>query len=242
MARILLVDDEELVRSLVRRCLDDEGYEVWTVTDGMSALALARRHLPDLIILDINMPGIDGLEVCRRLRQDPNLRVTPILFLTERGAVKDRVQGLNEGADDYLPKPFDLGELAARVRALLRRAEVAADEGSEGDGSASLTVGRLRLDLRSRQVTVGESSVTLTPTEFDLLHHLMAHPDEVFAAEELLEQVWGYYPGTGDTSLVRWHIRNLRAKIERDPAHPRFIKTASHHGYTVASDSQRTRA
>ena len=237
MARILLVDDEELVISLVWQRLREEGHEVFTATDGMSALGLARRHLPDLVILDINMPGMDGLEVCHRVRQDPTLRATRILFLTERSAVNERVEGLDEGGDDYLPKPFGIGELAARVRALLRRAEAAADEASEADGSGSLTVGRLRLDLRSRRVTVNERAMTLTPTEFDLMHHLMAHPDEAFAAEELLQQVWGYHPGTGDSGLVRWHIRNLRAKIERDPARPRFIKTVSRHGYTLVGDS-----
>ena len=233
MARILVVDDEDLVLSVVRHSLRGEGYEVFAAADGRSALSLARRHLPDLIILDINMPGLNGLEVCRRLRQDPALEATPILFVTGRIAVKDRVEGLDQGGDDYLPKPFDIGELTARVRALLRRAEHAGREGSEAEGAASVLVGRLRLDLRSRQATVGRSTMALTPTEFDLLHHLMTHPDEVFSTEELLQQVWGYHPGTGDTSLVRWHVRNLRAKIERDPAHPRFIKTVPRHGYTL---------
>lgn len=237
MARILLVDDEEPVVSLVRHTLRKEGHEVFTAFHGLEALATARRHTPDLVILDIVMPGMDGLAVCQRLRQDPRLAAIPILFLTGRDAVEERIEGLDAGGDDYLPKPFESGELSARVRALLRRVQVTQEPDSQPEDAACLTVGSLSLDLHSRRVRVKGKTVEVTPTELALLHHLMAHPGEVFSTEELLQEVWGYSPGTGETSLVRWHVRNLRAKIEKDPACPRFIKTVSRHGYALTEDS-----
>lgn len=238
MARILLVDDEQDLVWAVRHSLSDESYEVLTAYDGVEALTIARRHRPDLVILDIIMPHLDGLQVCQRLRRDPTLAAVPILFLTERSAIEDRITGLDEGGDDYLVKPFDLRELKARVRALLRRGR-SAPEGRPGfpgfEGQDSLVVGPLTLDLRICQVGMGEKTVQLTPTEFDLLHHLMIHPGEVFSSQQLLRQVWGYPPATADPGLVRWHIKNLRAKIEPDPAHPVYIRTVPRHGYILTA-------
>jgi len=235
MARILLVDDEDLVISLVSRSLRAPGHDVLSATNGLEALACARRHRPDLVILDIIMPGMDGIELCARLRQDPALVEVPVLFLTARRAVQDRVEGLDAGGDDSLPKPFEINELEARVRALLRRVRLAGEARCSADRPEALTLGELSFDPRTGHVRVGDRTAELTPTECELLHHLMIHADEVFSAQELLEQVWGYHRGTGDTSLVRWHVRNLRAKIEDDPAHPRYLRTAPRHGYTLSS-------
>jgi len=233
MARILVVDDEQDLVWAVRHSLSDESYEVFTAYDGMEALAVAWRHHPDLVILDICMPRLDGVQVCRRLRRNPTLATVPTLFLTVRDAIEDRIKGLDEGGDDYLVKPFDLGELKARVRALLRRARSAPEGGPENaDHGPLLVVDPLALDLHSCQVHVGQKTVQLTPTEFKLLHHLMTHLGEIFSSEQLLQQVWGFHPGMADPSLVRFHIRNLRIKIEPDPAHPVYIRTVPHHGYT----------
>lgn len=234
-ARILVADDEEDLVWAIRYSLEDEGYEVLTAYDGAQTLAVARRHRPDLIILDIIMPRMDGLRVCQTLRRDPSLAAVPILFLTARSAVEDVVTGLDMGGDDYLTKPFDLKELKARVRALLRRRRPVSTGETTLSAPQVITVGPVRLDLRSRQVHVGHKRVPLTPTEFDLLHHLMSHPDEVFSSRQLLEQVWGFPPDVKNTSLVRWHIHNLRAKIEPDPEHPIYICTVSRHGYVFRS-------
>ena len=232
MTRILVVDDEQDLVWAVRRSLSDEGHEVLTAYDGMEALAIARRHRPDLVILDIAMPRLDGLQVCRRLRRDPTLAAVPILFLTVHSGIQDRIKGLDEGGDDYLTKPFDLEELKARVRALLRRARSVLEGGLEAEGPGPLLVaGPLVLDLHTRQVHLGEKAVQLTPTEFDLLYHLMTHPGEIFSSRQLLRQVWGYPPKSADPGLVRWHVKNLRTKIEPDPAHPVYIRTVPRHGY-----------
>jgi len=232
MAQILLVDDEQDLVWSLRHSLSDEGYEVLTAYDGVEALNAARRHRPDLVILDIVMPRLDGLQVCRRLRRDPTLAAVPILFLTVCSTIEARIKGLDEGGDDYLVKPFDLGELKARVRALLRRSRSDLGRRPEAEGRGpTLVVNSLALDLHTCQVHVEEKTMQLTPTEFDLLHHLMTHPGEVFSSQQLLQQVWGYPPRTGDPGTVRWHIKNLRDKIEPDPAHPVYILTVPRHGY-----------
>lgn len=234
MARILLADDEQDLAWIVRHSLGDEGHEVITAYDGAEALAVAQRHRPDLIILDIVMPRLDGLQVCRRLRRDPTLAAVPILFLTVRDAVEDRIKGLDDGGDDYLAKPFDLGELKARIRALLRRRRPLPTVGPEfQDRSFLLGVGPLTLDLHTCRVDVGGKSVQLTPTEFDLLRYLMIHAGQVFPSKQLLQQVWSCSPGTADPSLVRVHIKNLREKIEPDPPHPTYIRTIPGHGYML---------
>jgi DNA-binding response OmpR family regulator len=231
--RILVVDDEQDLVWAIRHSLKDEGYEVLTAYDGVEALTVAQSHRPDLVILDIVMPRLDGLQVCRRLRRDLTLGAVPILFLTVRSAVEDRIEGLSEGADDYLVKPFELDELKARVRALLRRGRHAPEGSPETQSRDSLMVGHLTLDLRSRQVRVGEKTMQLTSTEFDILYFLMRHPCEVFSSRQLLRQVWNYPPESADPGLVRWHMKNLRAKIEPDPGHPVYVYTLPHRGYIL---------
>ena len=217
----------------VRHSLTDDGHEVLTAYDGMEALSVARSHRPDLVVLDITMPRLDGLQVCNGLRGDPALASVPILFLTERTAIEDRVAGLDGGGDDYVVKPFDLRELRSRIGALLRR-KGSPEHGVPRQRSAWLvTVGSLVLDRRTRRVSARGVESQLTPVEFDLLHYLMTHQGELFSAQQLLEQVWGYPPDTADPSLVRWHIRNLRAKIEPDPDDPEYIRTVPRHGYML---------
>lgn len=233
MGTILVVDDEPMILSLVEQCLARDGHEIFTATSGARAMSIARRVNPHLIILDIEMPAMSGLDVCRQLREDPTLCRTLVLFLTKLDAVEDRVQGLDVGGDDYLPKPFSLDELSARVRALLRRAVPS----EEQEAGKVLRAGDLVLDTAGREATVRGQCVSLTPVQFDLLAYLMVNAQRVVSADELLQRVWGYAPGTGDGSLVRWHIRNLRQKIEREPAAPEFIKTVPGHGYMLTPSS-----
>jgi DNA-binding response OmpR family regulator len=228
---ILLVDDEHDLVWALSYSLRDEGYEVLTANDGAEAIAIARRHQPDLIILDIMMPGLNGLQVCHNLRRDAHTAATPILFLTGRSDVEDRVAGLNEGGDDYLVKPFDLRELKARIGALLRRRRATGGQPSQPHGC--LMVGPLTLNVLSRQLWRGEAAIQLTQAEADLLSFLMRHPGQVFSSYELLERVWNYPRDIADPSLVRWHMKNLRAKIEPEPARPVYIRTVPHQGYIL---------
>jgi DNA-binding response OmpR family regulator len=234
MTCILVVDDErDLVWSL-QHSLGAEGYNVLTAYDGLEALSIAWRQPPDLIVLDVVMPGMDGLTVCQRLRQDPILSRVPILFLTMRCTVEARVEGLDRGADDYLTKPFNLTELKARVRTLLRRDQQVPKEGPRPDIQGTvLRVGRLALDLHTRQAHVDGKVEQLTPIEFDLLRYLMTHRKMALSCRQLLQEVWNYSPGAANPSLVRWHIKNLREKIEPEPAHPTLVRTLPHHGYML---------
>lgn len=225
--RILAVDDERSILDVIRRRLESEGYEVITARDGEEALKVALAWGPDIAILDVIMPKMDGLELCRRMREQPELAGLPVLFLTSRESVEDRIRGFEAGADDYLPKPFDLRELSLRIRALLRRVRPVPE------GTDVLRVGRLALHLNTFILEAGDRQALLTPVEFQLMRHLMMHPGVVFTSERLLKEVWGYPVGAGSTDLVRAHIRNIRAKIEPDPAEPIYIRTVSRHGYTV---------
>ena len=238
MAHILVVDDEVDLAWALRQSLSDEGYEVSIAQDGKEALGAVARQRPDLIILDIKMPRMDGLEVCHRLRHDPSCAAVPILFLTVRSGIQDRIKGLDEGGDDYLSKPFDLGELKARVRALLRRAEPMRQLDSAEEEHFVIQAGETTMNLRTRQVLVAEKSVALTPTEFELLRHFMLSPQEVFSVAQLLEQVWDEPPGAGQPGLVRWYIKKLREKIEPDPSNPVYICSMRGHGYFFAADSK----
>jgi DNA-binding response OmpR family regulator len=202
------------------------------VYSGIEAIKEARRHRPDIIVLDVVMPGMDGLETCRELRVDPALADVPILFLTALGRPEDRVAGLRAGADDYLTKPFNLEELQLRIAAILRRVS----QMTPTPPVLTLKIRDLILDRNSYQVTTNQKQVKLTPVEFDLLYHLMMHPDEVFTSDRLLQEVWDYPTESGSPDLVRMHIRNLRNKIEQDPSQPEFIITIPRRGYTIASE------
>ena len=238
MTHILVVDDEVDLAWALRQSLSDEGYEVSIAQDGKEALGAVARQRPDLIVLDIKMPRMDGLEVCRQLRRDPRYAAVPILFLTVRSAVQDRIIGLDEGGDDYLSKPFDLDELKARIRALLRRAQPVGQLDLEEEEHFVVQAGEITMNLRTRQVRVGEKPLVLTPTQFKLLHHFIASPQEVFSVGQVLQQVWDYPPAADKPGLVRWHIKKLREKIEPDPSHPIYIRSMHGHGYFFALDSE----
>jgi DNA-binding response OmpR family regulator len=224
-ARVLVVEDDATVAEVVVRYLEREGFQVESVGDGNQALERAGSSLPDLVVLDLMLPGLDGLEVCRRLRA---VAPIPVIMLTARGEESDRVLGLELGADDYVAKPFSPRELTARVKAVLRRAQGPL---SPIDASGVLTVGDLEIDLAAREVRRHGEMVTLTTREFELLVFLVRHPRRVFRREELLEHVWGYT--YGDTSTVTVHIRRLREKIEPDPSAPRTIQTVWGAGYRL---------
>ena len=221
---ILLADDDATVVDVVERYLRREGFNVVSVGDGTSALARAIANPPDLLILDLMLPGIDGFEVCRQLRA---LAPVPVIMLTARGDESDRVIGLELGADDYVSKPFSPKELTARVKAVLRRAS--GPLAPVGHAASMLRVDNIELDLAGREAHVGEARLTLTSREFELLAFMMRHPGRAFRREELLRDVWGY--STGDTSTVTVHIRRLREKIERDPSHPERLATVWGVGY-----------
>jgi DNA-binding response OmpR family regulator len=227
MARILAIDDEEDVREIIRRGL--VGHEVTTALDGPTGLEEARRSPPDLILLDVTMPKMSGFEVCRRLRSMPELMTTPVVFLTARGTLSDKLEGFDAGADDYIPKPFDMRELEMRVQAVLRRARPYPD-------TEVLQVGGLSLNTRTREASSAAGACILTPTEFSLLEYMLRRPDEILPTHRLLEEVWEYPPGVGDPALVRMHIRNLREKLEHDPSDPNLIMTVGRQGYVIRDE------
>jgi DNA-binding response OmpR family regulator len=232
VAAILVVDDEPNIREVVGLYLRRDGHEVAEAADGAEALRLYREGRPDLVVLDLMLPKVGGLEVCRRMQADGGRRV-PLIMLTARGEEEDRIVGLSLGADDYVTKPFSPRELAARVGAVLRRFDEAADGpggARRGAGEEPLRFGDLRIDPVEREVSVRGKRVTLTAREFDLLHHLASHPKRVFTRDELMETVWGY-AFAADTSTVTVHVRRLREKVEEDPAQPRYLQTVWGVGY-----------
>jgi DNA-binding response OmpR family regulator len=237
--KILVVDDESVLVETMDYNLKQAGYQVITAADGASALEAARRETPDLIILDIMLPEMDGLEVCRQLRRESNTATTPIMMLTAKGDEIDKVVGLEVGADDYVTKPFGRRELLARVRALLRRAEypTASEEHTtqETAGEAprpgrELVADPLRIDLAGRRVFSREQELELQPKQFDLLVYLVRNRGTVLTRDQLLQNVWGY-DYVGDTRTVDVHVRWLREKIEEDPANPQLIQTVRGVGY-----------
>jgi DNA-binding response OmpR family regulator len=224
---ILVTDDEPTVREVVRRYLEREGYRVLEAADGPGALAQVHDDEVDLIVLDLMLPGIDGLEITRQLREAaPGGGDLPIIMLTAKTSEAERIEGLELGADDYVTKPFSPGELVARVRAVLRRTGPAPTLRSE----PPITHGDLHIDPGTHEVWVSERKVELTAKEFDLLWFLARHPRQVFSRGQLLDQVWGY-EFYGDPSTVTVHVRRLREKIEADPSHPRHILTVWGVGY-----------
>ena len=224
MVRVLVVDDDPTVREVVAGYLSRAGLTVDEAADGMDALARARHTPPDLVVLDLMLPGLDGLEVLRRLRAERgNL---PVVLLTARGEESDRVLGLEVGADDYVTKPFSARELVLRVQSILRRATVAPTRAADAD---LLVDGDLRVDPRARTVSRGGIPLALTSRELDLLIHLLRHPGQAFSRTDLLRQVWGWE--YGDESTVTVHVRRLREKVEPDPAAPQRVATVWGVGY-----------
>jgi two-component system, OmpR family, alkaline phosphatase synthesis response regulator PhoP len=228
--RILVVDDDKQIVRLVRAYLEQAGFQVLTAHDGEVALHTIRRERPDLVVLDLMLPGRDGRDITRVVRADPALADLPIIMLTARVEDADRIVGLELGADDYVTKPFNPGEVVARVRAVLRRAS------AEPTSPKVLQSGDLSLDTERHSVTVGGRPVDLTPTEFALLEHLLRHPGRAVSRLDLVES-GGDYAYAGDERTVDSHIKNLRRKIEPDPRQPTYIQTVYGIGYRLQSPS-----
>lgn len=229
MKQFLVVEDNHDIAKLVSMHLQDLGAEVQIANNGKLGLSLAQEKRFDLIILDLMLPGIDGLEICRRLRGADN--DTPILMLTAKSAELDRIVGLEMGADDYLPKPFSVRELVARAKAILRRVEThSTANNSSTSAEDHLTAGALVLEQAKRRVSISGEEVDLTAREFDLLWHFATHPGQVFSRSQLLDSVWGY-GHEGYEHTVNSHINRLRAKIEQDPSSPTYILTVWGVGY-----------
>ncbi len=227
---ILVAEDQTDIRDLIVMNLQHAGHEVDAVADGRAALASQAEQASDLLILDLMMPGLDGLEVCKALRARG--RATPILMLTAKSTELDRVLGLELGADDYLTKPFSMAELLARVKALLRRAELLRAAQAAPVAAQAVRNGDLEIMPVRREVRVGGRVVEFTALEFDLLLHFASHPGRVFTRTQLLDNVWGY-SHEGYEHTVTTHINRLRAKVEQDPMQPRFILTVRGAGYKM---------
>lgn len=223
-AKILVVDDDQHIAEMLSLVLEDEGFETVTVMDGSVAVATARSEEPDLILLDLMLPGMNGVDICRIIREES---AVPIVMLTAKTDTVDVVQGLESGADDYITKPFKPQELVARIRARLRRTENRAAE--------VIKLGEITIDMPQHVVTRGEKEVPLTPLEFELLATMARRPGEVLSRDELLGEVWGYRHSS-DNRLVNVHVQRLRSKIERDPENPRLILTVRGVGYKVVAE------
>ena len=228
--RILVVDDERMVTEVVGRYLRLEGYEVTLAADGTEALRLAQEWAPDLMVLDLMLPEVDGLEVCRRVRKESQM---PIIMLTARGEETDRVVGLELGADDYVVKPFSPRELVARVKSVLRRSSSGPTQAVGG----TLHFDGLIINPQTRAVSAHGTDARLTGKEFDLLFFLASHAGQVFTREQLMDKVWDY-TYAADSSTVTVHIRRLREKVEADPVKPRYIKTVWGVGYKFEAGSE----
>ncbi|MCB0136350.1 MAG: response regulator transcription factor [Caldilineaceae bacterium] len=225
--RILVVDDEPKIVKLARDYLERSGYVVLTAGDGRSALTIARSEKPDMVVLDLNLPGMDGMEVCRTLRRESDV---PIIMLTARREETDRILGLEMGADDYVVKPFSPQELVSRVRAVLRRTAQPAKRDEAAPSQRALRFADLTVDPTTRLATVRGEEIVLTAKEFDLLWFLAGHPRQVFNRDQLLDNVWGETQYI-DPSTVTVHVRRLREKLEADPSTPRHILTVWGVGY-----------
>lgn len=224
-ARILVVDDDTALAEMIGIVLRTEGFDTFFCADGSGAVEAFRQSRPDLVLLDLMLPGMDGIEVCARIREESG---TPIIMLTAKSDTSDVVKGLESGADDYVVKPFNPKELVARIRTRLRPTPVADD--------GALQIGDLVLDVAGHEVRRGDSRINLTPLEFELLLALALKPQQVFTREMLLEQVWGYHY-KADTRLVNVHVQRLRAKVEHDPDNPRIVMTVRGVGYRAGAVS-----
>ena len=238
MKRFLIIEDNADIANLVAMHLRDLEAEVEIANEGNLGLELAQKQQFDLIVLDLMLPGIDGLEICKRLRGHANN--TPILMLTAKSAELDRIVGLELGADDYLPKPFSVRELIARVKAILRRVDTRTDPSTDGN---TIQAGELVLEHTKRSTTIGNKSIDLTAREFDLLWHFARHPGQVFTRTQLLDSVWGYCHD-GYEHTVNSHINRLRSKIEDDPSNPVYVLTVWGVGYKFSENlnDEQTRA
>jgi DNA-binding response OmpR family regulator len=232
MKRILIIEDDVSILSGLKDVLTFKSYEVLTAEDGEMGYAAAGKEKPDLIILDIMIPKMDGFALCRKLRAEGN--ATPVLMLTAKGEEPDKIRGLDIGADDYVTKPFSLPELLARVRALLRRTP----EGAPKSLPDSLRIGDVFLNFKKYEATKGDTAMSLSPKEFGILAYLASRKGEAVTRDELLDEVWGYdlYP---TTRTVDNHIAQLRAKIENDPAEPRYLLTVHGVGYKLVLDDEK---
>lgn len=254
---ILIIEDDEIVAHTIERCLRGGEFRVRLANSGVEGLRAARREVPNLVILDVIMPGMDGYAVCREMRSDPLLAEIPILFLTAKTKDEDKITGFTAGADDYLGKPFNVDELILRIRAILRRArkadkvkQVPTQEGLDAAATAAVLdknladerlvcIGEYSLNTRTYEFTGPKSGkIRLTPVQYDLLYHLMNHPGEIFSPARLLDEVWDYPSDAGSPDLVRVHIKNLRERIEEDPRNPRFIRTIAGYGYTIQNEDK----
>lgn len=266
-AYILLIEDDPMVSRTIERSLRGEEFKIAIAMDGIEGLKSARKRPPDLAILDVMMPGMDGYAVCRELRADPQLGEVPILFLTAKIKDEDRIAGFRAGGDDYLTKPFNVDELLLRVRAILRRTRRLSDSQANMNvarqpaeqlssqarqamqqiqsrlkapsPSQCLVVGDFVLDTQTFELyTPHRGRVRLTPVQYDLVYHLMSHPGQIFSPARLLDEVWDYPVDTGSPDLVRVHIKNLRERVETVPSAPDFIRTVPGYGYTVGNNPQ----
>ena len=239
---ILVIEDDDIVAQTIEHCLRRENFRVILGQSGGEGLQLARRHQPNLVVLDIIMPGMDGLAVCRQMRQDAVIADTPVLMLTAKTSDEDKVRGFLAGADDYLSKPFNVDEFILRVRAILRRTEshhmgtgrTGRKPAADTAGAEIIEIKGYQLDTRTFELTIPDKGkIRLTPIQYDLLFHLMRHSGEVFSPNRLLDEVWNYPLDSGSPDLVRVHIKNLRERVENDPKDPTFIETVPGFGYTV---------
>lgn len=246
LAHILVIEDDYIVARTIERCLQHEDFQVTLVSRGDKGLQSARQNRPDLIILDIIMPDMDGYTVCKAIRLDPWLARVPVLLLTAKVKTQDKIAGFKAGADDYLCKPFNLDELILRVQAILKRtkhlsfndSELDPEENSpsfiENQSKSYLALGDFILNTRSYELqTPNRGKIRLTPLQYDLLYHLMTHPGEAFSPARLLDEVWDYPSGKGSSDLVRVHIKTLRERIEENPSSPRFLRTIPGQGYMI---------
>ena len=227
MARVLVVDDEKLIVKGIRFSLEQDGMEVDCAYDGEEAIELAKKTEYDIVLLDVMLPKHDGFEVCRAIREFSDM---PVIMLTAKGGDMDKILGLEYGADDYISKPFNILEVKARIRAIIRRSLKAKRQKKEEPSSAYIGSGDLKIDTEGRRVFIGEREINLTAKEFDLLELLAMNPNKVYSRENLLNIVWGYeYPG--DARTVDVHIRRLREKIETNPSDPKYVYTKWGVGY-----------
>ena len=233
--RILIVEDDKDLVELLEIHINDLGYKLDKAFDGESGLSKLQNNSYDLVILDLMLPKLDGLEVCKLIRSDN--KALPILMLTSKSEEMDKILGLELGADDYISKPFSIRELMARIKASIRSVEAVKEEIKEKEGNKEFRYGDLFVDLEKRKVVLGENKIELTAKEFDLLVHFASHPGRSYTREELLVTVWGYQ-FSGYDHTVNSHINRLRGKIERDPANPRFIKTVWGYGYRFAETEE----